>query len=187
MAELFKKKKILVGVSGSIAAYKAAELVSRLVQAQADVSVMMTPAACEFVTPLTFQTLSGNPVFKDLWEDFPQRYLPAHTTVTAQADLMILAPATADLIAKMALGLAPDVVTSAVLAGTQPILIAPAMNVHMYENPITQRHLAELKSRGFHQIGPEKGFLSCRYEGMGRMSNPSDIVARAHAILSGKK
>ena len=176
-------KKILVGVSGSIAAYKAADLVSRLVQARAEVTVMMTPAACQFVSPLTFQTLSGNPVTKDFFQDPPEKPLPTHTTLAGHADLVIIAPATADLIAKMALGLASDVVSAAVLASKGPVLIVPAMNVHMFENPITQKHLAELKARGVHQAGPEKGFLACRYEGMGRMAEPEAILAAAHAIL----
>ena len=180
-------KKLVVGVSGSIAAYKTADLVSRLVQAGADVTVMMTPAACQFVSPLTFQTLSGNPVYKDFFEDPPEKLLPTHTTLAGHTDLMILAPATADLIAKIALGLASDVVSAAVLASNKPVLVAPAMNVHMFENPITQKHLAELKARGFYQAGPERGFLACRYEGMGRMAEPEAIIAKAHAILFSKK
>jgi phosphopantothenoylcysteine decarboxylase / phosphopantothenate---cysteine ligase len=108
-----------------------------------------------------------------------------HTTVAGEADLVILAPATADLIAKVALGLAPDVLTAAVLATKSPVLVAPAMNVNMYESPITQRHLADLKKRGFFQLGPEKGFLACRYAGMGRMSDPSQILAKAYNILFG--
>ena len=184
---LFRGKQIVVGVSGSIAAYKAADLVSRLVQAGAEVTVMMTPAACHFVSPLTFQTLSGNPVYKDFFEDPPERLLPTHTTLAGKTDLIILAPATADLIAKVALGLATDVLSGAVLASKKPVLIAPAMNVNMFENPVTQKHLSELKARGFYQVGPDKGFLACRYEGMGRMSEPEDILAKAHAILFGKK
>ena len=183
MARSFKGKRILLGVSGSIAAYKAAELTSRLAQEEADVTVLMTQAAAEFVTPLTFQTLSGNPVAKDLFAEHPEKLLPSHTTLAATADLLILAPATADMIAKIALGLATDVVTAAVLACKAPVLVAPAMNVNMLENPVTQKHLAELKHRGFHQIGPEKGFLACRYEGMGRLSEPADIVAKAHSLL----
>ncbi len=183
MAMDFKAKRLVVGVSGSIAAYKAADLVSQLVQANADVTVLMSAAACQFVTPLTFQTLSGHAVYKELFEDPPEKLLPTHTTVAGEADLIVLAPATADILAKISLGLATDVITAAVLATTKPILIAPAMNKNMFENPITQRHLAELKSRGFHQIGPQKGFLACRYEGMGRMSDPEAIVAKAHALL----
>ncbi len=183
----FKGKRIIVGVSGSIAAYKAADLVSQLAQAGAEVTVMMTPAACHFVTPLTFQTLSGNPVYSDLFEDPPARLLPTHTTLAGKADLILLVPATADLIAKIALGLATDVLSAALLANKAPVLMAPAMNVNMFENPITQKHLAELKARGFHQAGPEKGFLACRYEGMGRMSEPSDILAKAHALLFPKR
>ena len=187
MTVSLKGKRILVGVSGSIAAYKAADLVSQLAQEEADVTVVMTPAACRFIAPLTFQTLSGNPVYKDLFDDPPEKLLPAHTTMAGKADLIVLAPATADLIARIALGLAPDVLTAAVLASKAPVLVAPAMNVNMFESPTTQKHLAELKNRGFHQIGPEKGFLACRYEGMGRMSDPSAIVAKVRAILSEKK
>lgn len=183
MVRSFRGKRILLGVSGSIAAYKAAEITSRLTQEGADVTVLMTQAACEFVTPLTFQTLSGNPVYKDLFAEAPEKLLPTHTTMASKTDLIILAPATADLIAKISLGLAPDVVTAAVLASKSPVLLAPAMNVHMLENPVTQKHLAELKRRGFHQIGPDKGFLACRYEGKGRMSDPSDIIAAAQGIL----
>ena len=183
MAEDFKGKRLVVGISGSIAAYKAADLVSRLVQANAEVTVLMSVAACQFVTPLTFQALSGHAVYKDLFEDPPEKLLPTHTTVAAEADLIVLAPATADILAKIALGLATDVITAAVLATKKAVLFAPAMNKNMFENPMTQRHLAELKSRGFHQIGPEKGFLACRYEGMGRMSEPQDIAEKAHALL----
>lgn len=179
----FKSKRLVVGVSGSIAAYKAADLVSQLVQANAQVTVLMSDAACRFVTPLTFQSLSGHAVYKDLFEDPPEKLLPTHTTVAQEADLIVLAPATADILAKIALGLATDVITASVLATRKPILIAPAMNKNMFENPITQRHLAELKSRGVHRIGPEKGFLACRYEGVGRMSEPAMIVAKAHALL----
>ncbi len=187
MEKDFKNKCILLGVSGSIAAYKAAELTSCLAQANADVWVVMTDAACRFVAPLTFQTISGNRVVKDMFEDPPEKYLPGHTTLSAKADLVIVAPATADIIAKMALGLAPDALTSAVLAAKAPVLIAPAMNVNMLENPITQTHLAALKKRGFRQIGPERGFLACRYEGMGRMADPQAIRDEAYSILFGKK
>ncbi len=187
MTESLKGKKIIAGVSGSIAAYKAADLVSRLAQAGADVTVLMTPAACKFVTPLTFQTLSGNPVFSDMFEEQSEKSLPTHTSVVGEADLIVLAPATADMIAKVALGLAPDVLSAAVLASKCPVLFAPAMNVAMWENAITQKHIAELIHRGYHQVGPEKGFLACRYEGMGRMSEPADIVEAAFRILTSKK
>ena len=167
-------RKILLGVSGSIAAYKACELVRLFVRDGDDVTVVMTEAAKEFVGSLTFQTLSKNPVFSDQFAP-PVSWKPEHISLAESADLVVVAPATADIIAKMRCGLADDLLSSVLLATRAPIAVAPAMNDGMWENPVTQDNIAALEKRGITVIGPESGDLACGTKGKGRMMDPQKI------------
>lgn len=168
-------KEIVLGVTGGIAAYKAVEIVSRLRKAGANVHVIMTKEATQFVTELTFREISGQPVAVDMWEKVMQFHVE-HIALAQLADLMLIAPATANIIAKAAVGIADDMLSTTLLATKAPIYMAPAMNTNMYENPITQRNIAELKARGFHIIEPAAGHLACGTSGKGRLPEPVDIV-----------
>ena len=167
---------VVLGVTGSIAAYKACELVRLLVKRGDDVHVVMTEHARAFVTPLTFQTLSRNPVECDLFED-PQDWKPGHVSLAAAADLVVVAPATANILAKMAHGIASDLLSSTLLATKAPIVVAPAMNTGMWENPATQANIAALTARGVRVVQPGTGDLACGTEGAGRMAEPADILS----------
>jgi phosphopantothenoylcysteine synthetase/decarboxylase len=180
------KATILVGVTGSIAAYKAADLVSKLVKASHAVHVVMTREATELVTPLTFSTLSRNPVTLNLFEA-PAEWKPQHVSLADAADLLVIAPATANVIAKLAVGLADDALSSIALACQAPLLVAPAMNGKMWLHPATQQNVATLKKHGARFIGPEAGLLVCGYEGLGRLWNVDGIVAEVERILKRKK
>jgi phosphopantothenoylcysteine synthetase/decarboxylase len=169
---------IVVGVTGSIAAYKAADLVSKLVKAGCDVNVVMTRGAQKFITPLTFQTLSRNFVVTDVF-DGVQGWKPGHIDLADRAKLLLIAPATANTIAELACGLASNPVGEIALATLAPVLIAPAMNGKMWLHAATQQNIAILKSRGAEFIGPEEGLLACGYEGIGRLWSVDEIVARA--------
>jgi phosphopantothenoylcysteine decarboxylase/phosphopantothenate--cysteine ligase len=174
---------MLLCVTGGIACYKSANLASRLVQAGAGLSVAMTEAATRFVTPLTFQTLTGRQVFSGLWTA-TEDYRCGHLALNEQADLMVVAPATANIIAKMACGIADDLVsTLALSAGECPILIAPAMNTRMLKAQATQANIAALADRGVHLVGPAEGPLACGDTGPGRMAEPDQILAAAIKIL----
>lgn len=162
------QKNILLGVSGSIAAYKAADLTSRLTKAGHAVHVIMTRHATEFITPLTFQTLSRNPVSVSLF-DQKGTWQPEHIDRADLANLLVIAPATANVIAKLACGIADDALSSIALATQAPILIAPAMNGKMWLHPATQENVQRLQARGVTFIGPEAGLLACGYEGIGRL------------------
>lgn len=179
------KKNILLGVSGSIAAYKSADLTSRLVKAGHDVFVVMTRHATEFITPLTFQTLSRNPVTTGIFDE-KETWHPGHIALADRADLLLIAPATANIIAKLANGIADDVLSSIALASRAPLLIAPAMNGKMWLHPATLDNVERLKSRGAKFIGPEEGLLACGYEGIGRLWNVDGILASVEKILSKK-
>jgi len=181
-----KKATILVGVTGSIAAYKAADLVSKLVKAGHTMHVVMTREATQLVTPLTFATLSRNPVTLNLFEE-PTEWKPQHVSLADDADLLVIAPATANVIAKLALGLADDALSSIALACQAPLLIAPAMNGKMWQHPATQQNVVTLKKRGAQFIGPEAGLLACGYEGLGRLWNVDGIVAEIERLLKQKK
>jgi phosphopantothenoylcysteine decarboxylase len=181
-----KSKTIIVGVTGSIAAYKAADLVSKLVKGNHDVFVAMTNGAQEFVAPLTFQTLSRNPVMTCVFGE-KEGWRPGHIDLADRADLLLIAPATANIIAELAHGLAANPITEIALATPAPLLVAPAMNGKMWLHPATQANVETLKSRGVHFIGPEKGLLACGYEGLGRLWNVDDIVERAEKILAARK
>ena len=167
---------VVLGVTGSIAAYKACELVRLLVKRGDDVHVVMTEHARAFVTPLTFQTLSRNPVESDLFAD-PQDWKPGHISLAAAADLVVVAPATANILAKMAHGIASDLLSSTLLATKAPIVVAPAMNTGMWENPATQANIAALTARGVRVVQPGTGDLACGTEGAGRMAEPADILS----------
>lgn len=169
-------KKILLGVSGSIAAYKSCELIRLLVKRGDEVTVVMTKAATEFVTPLTFQTLSRNPVFVDQFAP-PVSWKPEHISLAEAADLVVVAPATANIIAKMRCGLADDLLSSVLLATRAPIVVAPAMNTGMWESPVTQDNLAALRARGVKVVDPGDGELACGVKGKGRMCEPAEIFA----------
>jgi phosphopantothenoylcysteine decarboxylase len=182
MAE--KNRNIVLGVTGSIAAYKAAEITSRLAKAGANVNVVMTKDAQRFITPLAFKTLSRNPVVTDLYDEF-EGWKPTHIKLADEAGLLVVAPATANFIAKLACGLADEALSCIALAlnPQTPILIAPAMNGKMWLHPATQENARILRSRSVHFIGPEEGMLSCGYEGLGRLFDPEKIVQRALELL----
>ncbi len=177
--------KIVLGISGSIAAYKAADLASQLVKLGHVVDVIMTRAACEFITPLTMQTLTRRPVLVSL-EDEKQAWKPGHIELADQADLMLVAPATASVIAEFANGLAPDPLTTTYLALPRqtPVLVAPAMNGKMWLHPATQRNVAILREDGVHFIEPATGDLACGYQGIGRLADLADILATVHRFAS---
>ena len=174
-------KKIVVGVTGGIAAYKACDLVSRLKKRGAQVRVVLTEHACQFVQPLTFETLSGNPAYTD---SFDRKYEIGHVALAKWADLLLIAPATANCMAKMACGIADDLMSTTCLAVRCPVLIAPAMNSAMWRNPATQANLALLRSRGLRFVGPEAGHLACGDDDVGRMSEPEQIAEAVEAILN---
>jgi phosphopantothenoylcysteine decarboxylase/phosphopantothenate--cysteine ligase len=177
---------IVLGVTGSIAAYKAADLTSRLAQAGCEVFVVMTAHAAEFVSPLTFQTLSRHPVTTGIFDE-KESWHPGHIALADRADLLLIAPATANIIAKLAHGIADDALTSIALASRAPLLIAPAMNGKMWEHPATRENVATLKSRGAEFIGPAEGLLACGYEGTGRLGDVAVIAARAMDAASGTR
>jgi phosphopantothenoylcysteine decarboxylase / phosphopantothenate---cysteine ligase len=175
--------EVVVGVGGGIAAYKAAELVRLLGKAGAAVQVVMTERATRFVGPLTFQALTGRPVFHDLF-DLGQESEIGHIQVADRADLVIVAPATANVIARMAAGLADDVLTAVLLATRAPVLLAPSMNVQMWNHPLTQRNLATLVDTGVQVVEPGEGFLACRWIGKGRLAEPATILEAAAHVLA---
>jgi phosphopantothenoylcysteine decarboxylase len=174
---------IVIGITGSIAAYKAADITSQLVKNGHDVHIVMTKAATEFITPLTLQVLSRNPVLVSL-EDEKQAWKPGHIDLADKADLMVIAPASANTIANLANGLAPDPLSSIYLATKAPILIAPAMNGKMWDHPATQRNIATLTQDGCHFIGPEEdGMLACGYTGKGRLQDVCVILEKIAELL----
>ena len=178
-------KRIMVGVTGGIAAYKTATLVSRLAQAGAEVTVLMTPAATKFVTPLTFQALTARPVYTSSWEHIESQD-PQHISLAGSADVAIVAPCSMDCMAKLAGGHADDVVTlmlSAIDRRKTPVLLAPAMNSVMWQQPSTQRNAATLQADGFVLIGPGDGWQACRHVGTGRMVEPEELLAAVRDTL----
>jgi len=179
-----KSKNIVLGVTGSIAAHKAADLASLLNKAGHNVRVVMTTDAQRFITPLPFKTLSRNPVITDLYDE-EEGWKPTHIRLADEADLLLIAPATANVIAKLATGLTDDALTCIALAlnPKAKILLAPAMNGKMWLHVATQENVATLKSRGAEFIGPEEGMLSCGYEGIGRLWPVDQIATRAQELL----
>ncbi|MGF9976081.1 bifunctional phosphopantothenoylcysteine decarboxylase/phosphopantothenate--cysteine ligase CoaBC [Viridibacillus arvi] len=190
---MLANKNILLCVSGGIAVYKAVALVSKLSQAGANVKVMMTESATRFVTPLSFQVMSKNDVYTDTFDEKDSSVI-AHIDLADWADLIIVAPATANVIGKLANGIADDMVTTTLLATTAKVWIAPAMNVHMYDNLAVKRNIAQLAKDGYEFIEPSEGFLACGYVGKGRLEEPEKITALAaqffepkNELLKGKK
>jgi phosphopantothenoylcysteine decarboxylase/phosphopantothenate--cysteine ligase len=179
---MLNDKFITMGVTGSIAAYKAVELVRLLKKKGADVQVIMTKSACEFIKPLTFQVVSRNPVITDMFEK-PYYWEVEHVALADKADLFLVAPATANIIAKIAAGIADDMLSSTILATRAKVLIVPAMNVHMYENPVTQKNISYLRSLGFEIMEPAEGALACGYAGKGRFPEPVEILKRIEALM----
>jgi phosphopantothenoylcysteine decarboxylase/phosphopantothenate--cysteine ligase len=177
-------KVVLVGVTGGIAAYKVGYVVSGLRKEGAEVHVLMTPSAVQFVGPLTFRALSQQPVLVDMWAT-ENPWEEPHVALGARADLFIIAPATAHTLAKLTLGLADDLVSATALATRAPLLIAPAMSDLMYAHPTVDDHLETLRSRGAHVVGPEYGRLASGREGMGRMAEPETILREALRLLLG--
>jgi phosphopantothenoylcysteine decarboxylase len=173
--DAFQNREILIGVTGGIAAYKTADLTSKLVQAGASVTVAMTDAAKKFVGPTTFGALTNRPVYQNLFEpvEHPQG---EHIGLARRADLYIIAPATADFLAKAAHGLANDLVSTLVLTVTCPVFVAPAMNTEMWNKPAVQRNMRQLKEDGLKFIEPGSGWLSCGQVGAGRMAEPAEIL-----------
>src|SRR4051812_8709383 len=176
-----QSRNIILGVTGSIAAYKAADLTSSLTKAGCEVHVVMTADALRFITPLPFKTLSRQPVVTDLYDE-QEGWRPTHVNLADEADLLLIAPATANIIAKLALGVADDALSCIALAlnPRAQLLLAPAMNGNMWLHPATQQNVKTLKARGAKVIGPEKGLLSCGYEGLGRLW---PVEAVAHRVL----
>ena len=174
-------RKILLGVTGSIAAYKAAELVRLFVKAGDSVRVAMTEAATKFVAPLTFQTLSRNPVFVDAFAPAAE-WRPEHVSLAEWADVAVVAPATANTLAKMRFGLADNLLSGTLLATRAPVVVAPAMNDGMWEAAATRENLAALAARGVSVVAPGTGELACGTSGAGRMAEPSEILAAVGAL-----
>lgn len=185
----FAGKRILVGVTGGIAAYKACVVVSRLAQAGASVTVAMTESATHFVTPLTFQALSARPVYTSAWEHLESQD-PQHISLATGLDAAVVAPCTMDCMARLAAGRADDVVTlilSAVDRARTPVLLAPAMNSVMWSQPATRRNLRQLGEDGFRFVGPGDGWQACRHVGTGRMSEPEEILAAIVESLASRR
>ena len=177
------RKSVVLGVTGSIAAYKSAELASLLVKQGHELFVVMTHDAAEFISPLTLQTLSKNPVIMSFFDE-KESWRPGHIDLADRANLLLIAPATAHIIAELAQGLAGHPLAAIALATRAPILIAPAMNGKMWAHPATQENVEKLKARGVEFIGPEEGMLACGYEGLGRLWKVNEIAFRAEFLLS---
>lgn len=177
-------KTVVVGVSGGIAAYKVPEVIRGLMKHGLQVYVIMTHAATRFVTPLTFRTVSRNPVFVDMFEE-PKLWDVEHIALAERADLFLVVPATADIIGKVASGIADDYLSTTIMACSAPVVFAPAMNSRMWENPIVQANVSRLEELGYRFIGPERGELACGKEGTGRLASPEAIVEYCVGLLSG--
>lgn len=180
--EILSGKEIIVGVTGGIAAYKGAELIRQLTRKGAEVHVVMTRNARKFITSLTFQTLSGNPVQADLFSLFEGSKI-GHVALADIAEVLVIAPATANIIGKVANGIADDFLSTMVMATKSPVLFAPSMNVNMWGSPVVQRNVATLREAGYHFIGPEEGDLACETIGQGRLAAVEDIVERIEDLL----
>lgn len=183
---MLKNKNIVLGVTGGIAAYKACDLVSRLVKAEANVDVIMTENATKFINPLTFQSLSSNQVIVDMFKE-PKYWEIQHIALAKKADLVVVAPATANIIGKIANGIADDMLTTTVMATKAPVVFAPAMNCNMYENPILQSNIERLKALGYRFIEPDEGRLACGDVGIGKMAEPDVIESYINSMFERKK
>ena len=178
-------KKIILGITGGIAAYKAIELARLFIKSGASVWPVMTKASANFITPLTLQTITGNPVALDMF-DLTEESRISHIELAEKADIVVVAPATANIIGKAASGIADDLLTTVIMATRAPVLFAPAMNSNMYENKIVEANIERLKKNGYSFIGPEEGELACGYEGRGRLAPVEDIVDAAEECLAPK-
>lgn len=176
------KKHLVLGITGGIASYKALDVVSRLKKSGFDVSVIMTKSACEFVTPLSFQTISQNRVITDMFEE-PKTWEVEHIELAKKADAFLIVPATANFIGKIASGIADDMLTTTVMASKAPIICVPSMNTNMYENPIFLQNVNKLKDLGYYFIDPDSGLLACGDVGKGKLPEPQDIVDKTQALL----
>jgi len=177
-----KDRHVVLGVTGGIAAYKAADLTSKLVQAGAEVQVVMTESGTRFVAPLTFETLSRRPVHRDLWraeEDFS----PTHVALADWADLVVVAPATANIIGKFAAGIADDLLSTLLMSVDVPVLLAPAMNTRMWNNAVVRENVARVTERGVRIVEPGEGYLACGAVGKGRLAEVSDILRAIASVL----
>lgn len=183
---MLKDKKVLLCVTGGIAVYKAAALTSKLTQAGAKVKVIMSASACQFVTPLTFQALSRHDVFTDTFDEKDSAVI-AHIDLADWADVVLIAPATANIIGKIANGIADDMVSTTIMATVAPVWVAPAMNVHMYAHPAVQKNMETLRSFGYEFIEPGEGYLACGYVGKGRLEEPETIVEHLQRFFQPNK
>ena len=180
---MLEGKSIVLGVTGSIAAYKAIDIASQLTQLEAKVDVLITKEAKQFVTPLTFKAITGRPVFSDMFDETIKQDI-THVSLAETADVIVIAPATANTIAKLANGIADDILCATVLASKSSIILAPAMNVNMFENSITQENLCRLKNRGFIIVGPASGRLASGAKGKGRFSSSTEIIGTICQVLA---
>jgi phosphopantothenoylcysteine synthetase/decarboxylase len=181
-----RARTVVLGVTGSIAAYKSAEIASLLRKAGHDVFVVMTRSAADFITPLTLATLSRNPVLRDLSEEQEGGWKPGHIELADRADLLLVAPASAASLARLANGFADDALGAVALATRAPLLLAPAMNGKMWDHPATRENAERLRSRGAEFVGPAEGMLACGYEGTGRLAEVAEILAGAEKILAAR-
>jgi len=179
-------KKVTVGLTGGIACYKVPHLIRSLIKSRAEVQVIMTEAATKFITPLTLETVSERPVAVEMFP--PDRFVGArHIDLARWGDLIVIAPATANFLGKVAAGICDDLLTTVVCGATCPVMIAPAMNPHMWANPITRRNVSTLKELGYLLVGPEEGEMACHDAGMGRMSEPDQLFEAVQKLLGAKK
>jgi phosphopantothenoylcysteine decarboxylase/phosphopantothenate--cysteine ligase len=180
---ILKGRELILAITGGIAAYKSADICSKLVQRGAGVTVVMTREAEKFITPLTFQALSARPVHTDTFTLFDSSD-PQHISLTERADLMLIAPATANILAKVAHGLCDDLVSLMISASACPVVFCPSMNNRMWENPINQENVAKLRSLGYTFLGPDPGWLACRNMGPGRLADPQSILDSVTQMLT---
>ena len=179
---MFENRNVVLGVTGSIAAYKSVDIASKLTQKGLAVDVVMTKAACEFVTPLTFRSITHRPVVTDMWE-LSSEFSVEHVALAEKADVVVIAPATANTIAKLAVGIADEMLTATVLATRAPVILAPAMDIGMYNNAITQENLSRLRSRGFIIVGPGYGRMASGLVGIGRLAENTEIMGAIFQVL----
>lgn len=180
---MLKDKTVVMGITGGIAAYKAIEVVRLLKKSHAAVHIIMTSSAAKFITPLTFREISGNPVITSLWEE-PVHWNVEHISLATMADLFLIAPATANIIGKIANGIGDDMLSTTVMATKAPVVLSPAMNTNMYENPIVQQNIQKLSALGYHIIKPSTGLMACGTEGIGRLPEPSEIAGEVTRLLT---
>ncbi len=185
MSGQLTNREILLGVSGGVAAYKAADLCSRLIQLSAKVTVVMTESAHQFIGTTTFEALTGRPVYSHAFKA-QEHFQGEHIGLARRAEIVVIAPATAQTIARLAHGMADDLLSTTVLVATVPVLIAPAMNCEMWAKSAVQRNVAQLVADGYHLVGPEEGWLSCGQVGAGRMAAPEMIIEKLKRVLAGE-